>query len=377
MKILITGTHLTPALAVIDKLKKNSGMEIIYLGRSTTMEGDRTKSVESQILQNIGIKFIPIISGRLYRTLTFRTILSLFKIPIGFLQAAFYIFKENPDVVLSMGGYISVPITVCAWFYSIPIIIHEQTLIPGLANKINSWFANKIAVSFGTNVLYKNKDIVLTGNPLRKEILNPKNPSNNELKEIVNLAKKNKQPLILITGGNQGSHAINQAVSKSLEDLVKISCVIHQTGDSKFADYDKLLVQKKSLQASEKYLVRKWINGNVLGFLLKHIDLAISRGGINTLLELAFYSIPTIVIPFPSVHNCEQNFNARFFEKIGLAKVLLQKNLTKDSLIENILDLVKDLEIWKKSAKQSADLVIPDAANRLALEVILLAKKKQ
>lgn len=376
MKIIVTGTHLTPALAVMEELKKDPNTEIIYVGRLRTMEGDKTKSVESQVLENLGIKFIPIISGRLQRNFSLHLITSLLKIPIGLLQSIYYVFKENPDVLLSFGGYISVPVTISAWLHSTPIIVHEQTLIPGIANTVNSWFANKIAVSFLENVSYKKEKIVLTGNPLRDEIFNYKNSDDMELKEIINLADKNKQPLILITGGNQGSHAINQVISKSLGSLTQMAFVIHQTGDSKFADFDKLSSRKDTLKNPEKYLVRKWINGNDWGYLLKHVDLAISRGGINTLLEFSYNNIPAIIIPLSNVNNGEQMFNAKFFAKVGLTKILFQKNLNEETLIQNISEIVKNLDDWKKSAKQSSKFVIKDAAKRLALEVILLAKKR-
>lgn len=376
MKIIITGTHLTPALAVIEELKKNSSVDLTYIGRSSTMEGDKTKSVESQLMENLGIKFIPITSGRLQRTLSSDAIISLLKIPIGFLQAIYYIFREKPDVVLSFGGYVSVPVTVASWLFSSRIIIHEQTLIPGIANTINSWFADRIAVSFPENISFKKKETVLTGNPLRKEIFNHEISRDNDLVNIINLSRKNKQPLILITGGNQGSHAINQVISKSLESLSQIAYIVHQTGDSKFNDFDKLSSQKNTLKNPEKYLISKWINGDDWGYLLRHVDLAVSRGGINTLLEFAWNNIPTIVIPLPIDQNSEQEFNANFFAKSGLAKILLQKDLNKDSLMQNIVDIIENLNDWKKTAGQSSKFVIKDAAKRLALEVILLAKKR-
>lgn len=373
MKIVITGTHLTPSLAVIEELKKNQGVEITYMGRSATLEGDKTKSVESQIFSDLGIKFISLTSGRLQRSFTIHTVPSLLKIPVGFLESLYYLFNEKPDVVLSMGGYTSVPVVFSAWLLKIPIIIHEQTIIPGLANTINSWFADKVALSFSENNFYKNNNTVITGNPLRKEILDPKNSKDEDFKNIVELSSKNKQPLILITGGNQGSHAINQAVKDNLSMLTQNAYIIHQTGDSKFADFDKLSSQKNNLKNPEKYLVRKWINSDDWGYLLKKIDLAVSRAGINTLLELSLFSVPTLVIPLSTE---EQNFNARFFTEAGLAKTISQKDFDKNSLVNSIIDMTEKLDDWKKSAKRAARFVIPDAAKRLALEVILLAKKR-
>ena len=147
MKILITGAHFTPALAVIEELRKISGVEVIYVGRSTTLEGDKTWSVESEVLSSKSIKFIPIITGRLQRSFTIYTIPSLLKIPIGLLQALFIFFTEKPDVILSFGGYVAVPTVLIGWLWSIPIIIHEQTLVSGLANEISALFADKICLS--------------------------------------------------------------------------------------------------------------------------------------------------------------------------------------------------------------------------------------
>ena len=177
MKILITGAHFTPAFATIEELNKYKDVEIVYVGRKTTLEGDNTSSVESRLLPKLGVKFITITAGRLQRTFTPFTLISLLKIPIGFIQALHIILREKPDVVLSFGGYIALPLVIVAWLFSIPIIIHEQTLISGLANRLGSFFADKIAISFPENKLFDKAKAVLTGNPLRREILNVKNTS--------------------------------------------------------------------------------------------------------------------------------------------------------------------------------------------------------
>jgi len=112
MKILITGTHFTSALAVLEELKKYEDIKLIYAGRNTTREGDSSKSVESEVLPKYGIKFIPVIAGRLQKAFTIYTIPSLLKLPIGFIQAFVIFLKEKPDVILSFGGYVSVPIVI-------------------------------------------------------------------------------------------------------------------------------------------------------------------------------------------------------------------------------------------------------------------------
>lgn len=358
MKILVTGAHFTPAQAVIEELKKNYQADIVYVGRRTTLEGDPTPSVESQVLPKLGVKFIPFTTGRLQREFSLQTIPSLLKIPIGFIQATFILLKEKPDVILSFGGYVAVPTVLMGWLFSIPIIIHEQGLISGLANKISSLFADKIALSFN-NGKFADKT-VLTGNPLRQEILDPIKKLPNEYIQMINYSNANKLPIILVLGGNQGSHAINLAVEESLSKLLQKFVIIHQTGESKFKDFDGL----EKLQ-NEKYLVKKWI-GQEIGGLLKKVDLVVCRGGINTLLELAYFNKPTLVIPIPN--HFEQNKNARYFESLGLVKNIPQSKLSTKILLEEARQILK-------SHKRDADtkkVVILDAAKRLALETILL-----
>ena len=367
MKILITGAHFTPALAVIEELRKISGVEVIYVGRSTTLEGDKTWSVESEVLSSKSIKFIPIITGRLQRSFTIYTIPSLLKIPIGLLQALFIFFTEKPDVILSFGGYVAVPTVLIGWLWSIPIIIHEQTLVSGLANEISALFADKICLSFPQNPFSKKDNATVTGNPIRKEILYP-GKVDSEYERIFETAAKEKFPVILITGGNQGSHILNLAVEEVLEKLTKIAVVIQVSGDNKFRDFERM----KELQ-SDRFLVKKWI-GKEWGELVSKADLVVSRAGINTLVELAYFSKPALIIPIPYLYQDEQNKNAKYFEELGLAEVLPQSKLSSKTLFQKIKEMLKSLNTLKESARKAKEVLIPDAAKRLALETILLAK---
>ena len=360
MKILITGAHFTPAVATIEELKKITDVDIVYVGRKKTLEGDETSSVESKVLPQLGVKFIPITTGRLQRLLTIYTLFSLLKIPIGFIQALIIILSERPDVILSFGGYVAIPIVIIGWLFSIPIIIHEQTLISGLANKISFLFADKIALSFKQDKYFK-KSTVLTGNPIRRQIL-----------EGVNLAHPGgvlDPPVLLIMGGNQGSHVMNIAVEGILDKLINIAFVYHITGDSKFHDFERL--EKRQ---SNHYLVKKWV-GKEWGEILSKADLVISRAGINTLTELAYLGKPALVIPIPYLYSDEQNKNARFFESLGLVQILPQSKLSGNTLLKNIRAMLSNLNYLKDKAKKSKEVVIPDAARRLALETVLLANK--
>lgn len=365
MKVLITGTHFTPAQAVICELKKYPEIEIIYLGRRYTREGDKSLSVESTEIPKLGVKFLNLTTGRLQRSLTFYTIPSLFKIPVGFVQAFYYLIFEKPNVVLSFGGYLSVPVVVCSWLLSIPIIIHEQTLVMGVANTISKVFADKIALSFDKNV---DKRSMVTGNPLRGELLSKDVLADPIYKKFIENAKNKKKPLLLITGGNQGSHIINKVIGDILEELVKKYFIIHQTGDSKFQDFENLENKINNLNIGDKYLVTKWISVGNMKLIYQSCDLVLSRAGINTLLELAYFKVPALVVPIPYIHKNEQEVNARFFNELGLCEILYQKDLLPESLLDKLSETQR-----LKVPKEVEKVVRVDAAKLLALETITLA----
>ncbi len=370
MKVLVTGAHLTPAVAVIRKLQKNRDVKVVYVGRKKTMEGDRSPSVESEIIPQMGVKFIPIITGRLQRSFTIYTIPSLLKIPVGFIQAFYIIFTQKPDVILSVGGYVAVPLVLIGWFFSIPIIVHEQTLVSGLANTICNFFADKIAVTFQKRVALLESKTIVTGNPIREEVLNTKIAS----LEFKKLFSK-KMPSILVTGGNQGSHIINENVGEVMEKLNKDFLIVHQTGDSKYNDFDRLNDIKVNLEYPDRYIVKKWIDGNEWGYILKNVDLVISRAGANTLLELAYFGIPAILIPLPYLYEDEQNENAKFFSKLGFVQILPQKYLNPENLLQNIKKMFKEIKTLKENAKKAKGVMVMDAAQKIALEVILLGTR--
>lgn len=170
--------------------------------------------------------------------------------------------------------------------------------------------------------------------------------------------------MILVTGGNQGSHIINKAVEEILSKLLKKAYVIHQTGDSKFRDFERLEEKQNG-----RYLVKKFIDQE-MGVVLSSVDLVISRGGINTLTELAHLEKPALVIPVPYLYQDEQSRNAKYFADLGLVKILPQANLNGKTLMETVTQMLKDLDRFKKKANDAKEVIIPDAAKRLTLEIL-------
>jgi UDP-N-acetylglucosamine--N-acetylmuramyl-(pentapeptide) pyrophosphoryl-undecaprenol N-acetylglucosamine transferase len=360
MKILITGGHLTPALAIIEKLKKE---DVFYVSRKYTFEGEKAVSLEYQQIEKLGIPFFELRTGRLQRKITKHTLISLFKLPPGFLRAYKIIKQVKPDIVLTFGSYISVPVGIVAKLMGISLVIHEQTLEAGLANRILSKFADKICISFESSEKYFPKaKCILTGNPIREAVTRQKNT-------------KPEKNLLYISGGSGGSHVINVLVEQVLEKLLHMFTIIHQTGDSKqYNDFDRLSQLKKSLgqDLADRYEVIKFLDADLAASTMARASFIIGRSGINTVTELIFLNKPALLIPLSFSQKNEQLKNAQFLQKLGLAKICVQEGLTADKFYENILDIFTDL----KNFKLEQSILIPDSSEKI-LEVLTSVCKKK
>jgi UDP-N-acetylglucosamine--N-acetylmuramyl-(pentapeptide) pyrophosphoryl-undecaprenol N-acetylglucosamine transferase len=369
MKICMTGGHLTPALATIKELQNRGQHEIFFIGRKTTTEGDKTPSIESQIVPQLGLKFFPIHPGRLQRRFSTRTIPSLIRTPIGFLESLSILVRENPNVVVSFGGYVALPVVLAAWMLRIPIVTHEQTSVVGLANRIIAHFAARIAVSFESSIKYfPPKKVVLTGNPIRTDIMEIKNRR---------LLIESRHPVILITGGNQGSHVINTAVAGILPKLLEKYVIIHQVGMAGvYNDHETMEEIKSKLPAklARNYHLERYISPDEFGAVLKSTDLAIARSGANAVMDFAVSKVPCIFIPLPFATHDEQTKNARLLVDLGAAVILPQRELTPERLLGVTEMMIQNLRRYKKAATTAKKLVRLDAGKRLADEVLACAK---
>jgi UDP-N-acetylglucosamine--N-acetylmuramyl-(pentapeptide) pyrophosphoryl-undecaprenol N-acetylglucosamine transferase len=356
MKILIVaggGGHFAPALAVIEALPKD--IDVMVIGRKYAFEGDSAESLEYQTAKKFGIAFVPLTTGRLQRKLTKHTLLSLAKVPAGYLQALKVLQSYKPDVVLSFGGYVSVPVVFAAKTLRIPIIVHEQILGAGVSNKIASKFADKVCVSWKDSAKFFPKEkVVLTGNPIRKV-----------QKSSFTLQNKEKLSIIYVTGGSGGSHGINLLIEDCLEKLLEKYIVIHQTGDAKqFGDFDRLEKKRESLEIKLKnrYIVTKFVDPHEVFSIMDQADLVVSRSGMNTVTELLSLGKPCLLIPLLYGQHNEQQTNALFVHQAGIAEVANQRELTGEALYNQINHMMMSIETYIENGKSAKNLVIPNAA---------------
>lgn len=380
MKLLIVaggGGHFAPALAVIGSLPKD--VAVMVVGRKYTFEGDTTESLEYQTAKKLDIPFFPLTTGRLQRRFTRHSLVSLAKVPVGYFQALNVLKNFKPDVVLSFGGYVSVPVAFAAKTLGIPIVVHEQILSAGLANKIVAKFAEKVCVSWRESAkFFPREKIVITGNPIRRVILNE--VKNHKFEKILRHSPQDDKKIIYITGGSGGAHGINVLIEDCLEKLLEKYYVVHQTGDAKqFGDFDRLEKKREGLSArlKNRYTLTKFVESGQVLDLLEKADLVVSRAGINTITELLSLGKPCLLIPLPHGQHNEQQSNAMFVRQLGIAEVAEQKNLTGDSLYALITKMFENLDTYQESGQKAKEEVIPDATEKV-IEVInnVNAKKK-
>ncbi|KKR34449.1 MAG: hypothetical protein UT63_C0001G0016 [Candidatus Gottesmanbacteria bacterium GW2011_GWC2_39_8] len=332
-KILITGGHFTPALSVIEQLQKYKQWKIYFVGRISALEGDKKLSVEYRKIKELNIPFFELSTGRFTRSFSLNTFISWLKIPYGLISAFFIVSKVKPDIILSFGGYIALPVALAGFLLNIPIVTHEQTTVMGLANKIIAKTAKKVLLAWtdtiGTQTFSDKIEIV--GNPVRRELFEPEKSSFEN--------SHYQKPLIYITGGSTGSHSINKLVTAILPWLLKKYTIVHQTGEnSLYQDYklSRMLKSKLKKELADRYHPYPTLSGNDVGWLLSHTDLMIGRSGANTVYELLFFGTPSLLIPLPWSGGNEQYHNAKFLEKNGNGYVLEQKNVTPEILLKEI-----------------------------------------
>lgn len=262
-----------------------------------------------------------------------KAIYNFILIPLGFFKAFGIIFNEKPKLVVSFGGYLAVPLVINAWLLKIPTMTHEQTITTGLANKIIAKYSNRILVSWQqTFDLFPKKKTILTGNPVREEVLSPTTSAFEFERDL---------PLLMIMGGNQGSHAINSRITPIIKTIIKDFNIVHITGNSSLTDdHENALETQKNLpqELQEAYRVEERVFGEAIGELLNKADLMITRAGANTITEQLVLGKRAILIPIPWASQNEQYKNAKVLEEIGLGKILNQNDHLTSQLLLNALE---------------------------------------
>jgi len=359
--ILLTGGHAgSTALATIEELHARGFTNIHWAGPKYSKEGSTAQTFEFNVFPKKNVVCHPVRAGRLQRKLTRYFLLSLLKLPLGFWDAGRLVFKLKPHLILSYGGFAAFPLVLASYIKRVPIIIHEQTIAAGLANRLSAPFADKIAISRDeSRQFFPEKKIVFTGNPIRKNI-----------RQVLPKKKLSKRPTIYITGGSRGSTWINDAVKPIIPTLLVKYKLIHQCSDVDIKDFQKL---KKSLGVNKNYYeVNTFYSENQIQDVYTRADMLIGRAGANTVSEVVYLNLPSILIPIPWVQQNEQYKNAKIANEIGICKIINQKDLSSDLLLSTIYQVEKEWQSMVKRAGQykNLDANAHEKLVKLVMEVI-------
>lgn len=314
-----------PALSLIDKLKHNN--DILYIGSKN--------SIEQQQCRMHSLEFRSISTGKLRRYLSLKNITDLFRVVKGIFDAKRIIQKYKPNVIVSTGGFVSVPAVIAGYFARIPILIHEQTVDAGLANKIAAKFATKIAVTFSESRKYfPPAKTILTGIPLRDIIF-----SGDRQTAIQHFGLDDSRHTVYFTGGGLGCHILNVTSMQILDALLDTHNVIYQTGNAMDGeDYEKMIMFRNGLSAEKqkRFRIFNFVNEEIAD-IFAVADMAVARSGAGTVCELSALHIPAVFIPLAIATGNEQYKNAKSVSDIGGAIIIEEKDLTAERLLSGIM----------------------------------------
>lgn len=358
MRILIAGGgtagHISPSIAVADRLR-DDGATVEFVGSSG--------GPEATIVPAAGYRFHGVAATPLRRELSLRSAAAPF-VAMRSVATCRPIVRDAA-AVLGMGGYASVAPVVAARSVRVPVVLHEQNAIPGLANRLLARVASAMALTFedSRDRLPRSLRTEVTGLPLRheiREVMSARRRFADEARRSWDLAAE--RTTVLVTGGSQGALHVNRTIADAIPLLASRSDLqlVVQTGAAHEA------VVATAANREMELIVRTVPFLERMELALAVADLAVARAGANTIHELAACAIPSILVPYPHATDDHQAANARELERAGAAEVYLDRALTPEGLARRILSLVADGERRAVMAKAGAAWAKPDADERVA-----------
>jgi UDP-N-acetylglucosamine--N-acetylmuramyl-(pentapeptide) pyrophosphoryl-undecaprenol N-acetylglucosamine transferase len=356
LKVLIagggTGGHINPGLAIAKYIKeKEPDSEITFAGTK--------KGLETKLVPREGFALETITVRGFKRKLSLDTLIALKELIQSFFQASKLLKRLKPDVVIGTGGYVCGPVLYMAAKRGIPTLIHESNAFPGITNRLLEKHVNYVAISFkDAEKHFKNKSkLVLTGNPVRQELLN------SDRQDVLSkLEIAEDKPLIVAMGGSRGARKINETIADMLNNYFKGEFnLIFATGEAQFDDINS------TIKINPKYenMVRVVPYIYNVDQVYVASDLMICRAGAITISELQTMGIPSILIPSPYVTANHQEHNARSLERDGGAVVILENELNAEILYEQICNLISNKDLLKKMAKNAARNRVTDSVEKI------------
>ncbi len=352
-----TGGHLFPAIAVANEfVAQNPKNRICFVSTGNTFEkaalgraGFRLKAIAAEGIKGRGL---------------WRQLRAVVKIPMGVFQSIRIINRFRPDLVVGMGSYAAGPVVIGAWLSAIPVVLHEQNVLPGLTNRVLSRFADRVYVSFqSTCNLLASQHVSVTGNPVRKEILAAGKNGNGAMERPFT---------VLVLGGSQGAHSINLAMADAVDRLQGKSdyFFIHQTGTR-----DAAFVTEAYQKAGCGALVKPFFEN--MADQYQKADLVICRAGATTVAEVTALGKGAVLIPYPYAADNHQTLNARSLSEAGAAQMILEQDLSGRGLSRVIENYTLHPGVLAQMGNRAKDFGNPDAAVNIVKDCYGLLEKSR
>ena len=371
-----TGGHVGPALATIQAVRDLSQGQpwtpvFLYLGSAG--------GLEKELAEKAGLDFCSVQSGKLRRASHWRGLVSrenladIARVPVGVAQSLRVLQKFRPDALLATGGYVSVPPTLAAFVLRVPILIHEQTVQVGLANKICALAATRIALSFADAARCLPRRARAraweTGNPIREIVF-----GGNKERAVARfgfLPADDAFPGVYVTGGAQGARVVNSALEAILPDVLSRCRVLHQCGPAE-AGHFAAFAQTLPPALRTRYWTAGFV-GDEIGDVYALADLVVGRSGAGTVAEAAALGLPALYVPLVPTGGDEQTKNARRVVDAGGAILLPASDLSPARLLHEWDALLSDMARLREMGKSAHRLARPHAARDLARALLALA----
>ncbi len=357
MRILLvgggSGGPVAPLIAVAEEIKTtHPRAEFLLVG---------TKNGPEKILaRNRGILFQHVSAGKFRRYFSWKNLLSPVFSAVGFFQALKILKKFKPDCVFGAGSFVQVPVIWAAWFRRVPVVLHQQDVVPSLANRLCQLAAKKITVVFESSLADFSDNLgffyhrrpdktALTGNPFRRDLA-----FGSREKALGEFGLKPDLPVLLVLGGGTGADFLNRLITNSLPELLKTVQIIHSTG-----------LGKVSGPPRENYHPYEFISNMADAYAAA--DIVLSRAGLSTLTELSHLKKLSIIVALPNTH---QEMNAWMLMKMQAAIVLEQQKITSAGLVRLIRKLLFEHEA-QTVLKTNIGKIMPKDANKKIAEIII------
>lgn len=346
-----TAGHINPALALAEELE-DRGWDTHFAGTP--------KGVEARLVPAAGVAFTSFEAAGFNRRKPLTLITSMWKIYRSSRKAQKWLSQIGADVVVGFGGYVSIPVAYAAEQLGIPVVVHEQNSVMGMANKEISKKAAKTCLTYGIAAEgTKARNVVVTGNPVRKSVMEATRQQGRAMLGIPEDAR-----MLLVFGGSLGARHINQGIAAMKDQLLSYEdlYIVHVTGPK---EYDSV-VEELALSDEEK---KRWqVMGyqDRMGETLAATDAIVSRAGATSLAEISARAIPALLVPFPFATADHQTMNARAYVGAGCAFMMPDDQVETPEFQQKVRQLIEDADLRASMTKAAQAQETANAASKLA-----------